>query len=98
FDVKVSALAAKSLKGGRLFAVPMMAPRADVKMSLASASGALALDDDKNPTEATIHGGGVLIEDVLPEEIKDNTFVLVLHPKMASRELASAISDQINEF
>jgi flagellar basal body P-ring protein FlgI len=29
-DVKVSALAAKSLKGGRLFIVPLFAPRTDM--------------------------------------------------------------------
>jgi flagellar P-ring protein precursor FlgI len=96
-DVKVSALAAKSLKGGHLFVVPLYAPRADVKMVLASATGGLVLPDDKHPTEAIIPGGGALIEDILPEEIRDNTFTLVLHPKMASRELASAIADQINE-
>ena len=96
-DVKVSAIAAKSLKGGRLFIVPMYAPRADVKMILGSASGDLVLDDEKNPAKATIREGGVLIEDVLPEEIRDSTFTLVLHPQLASRELATAIADQINE-
>lgn len=98
-DVKVSAIAAKSLRGGRLVVVPMYAPRADVKMILASASGDLIVGDI--PTEATIRGGGgqggTLIEDVLPEEIKDSTFTLVLHPGMAARELATAIADQINE-
>ena len=96
-DVKVSALAAKSLKGGRLFVVPMIAPRADVKMVLASASGPLTVEDDKHPTEATIRQGGVLIEDILPEAIENNTFTLVLHPEMASAELATAIAEQINE-
>lgn len=95
-DVKVSAIAAKSLKGGRLFIIPMYAPRADVKMILASASGDLTLDND-NPAKATIREGGVLIEDILPEDIHNNTFTLVLHPQIASRELATAIADQINE-
>jgi flagellar basal body P-ring protein FlgI len=94
-DVKVSALAAKSLLGGRLVVVPMYAPRPDVKMILASASGDMEID--KVPTQATIRQGAVLTEDVLPEEIKDNTFTLVLHTQMASRELATAIADQINE-
>jgi flagellar basal body P-ring protein FlgI len=57
----------------------------------------VTLDDDKHPTEGTIRGGGVLIEDILPEEIKDDTFTLVIHPNMAARELATAIADQINE-
>jgi flagellar P-ring protein FlgI len=96
-DVKVSAVAAKSLKGGRLFVVPMIAPRADVKMVLASASGPLTVEDEKHPTEATIRQGGVLIEDILPERIEDNTFTLVIHPEMASAELATAIAEQINE-
>ncbi len=96
-DVKVSALAAKSLEKGNLFLVPMYAPRADVKMVLASAEGMLTLPDDKHPTQAVIKGGCVLIEDVLPEEIKDNTFTFVLLTKWASREMASAIAEQINE-
>src|SRR4051812_20090331 len=96
-DVKVSALAAKSLKGGRLFIIPMLAPRADVKVILGWASGQLVLDDDKQPTSATIREGGVLNEDILPEEIHDDTFTLVIHPKMAGPELASAIAYQINE-
>ena len=96
-DVRVSALAAKSLRGGRLFIVPLLAPRNDVKMILASASGDLILDDESHPTEATITNGGVMIEDVLPERVKDNNFTLILHPKVATRELATAIADQINE-
>ncbi len=96
-DVKVSALAAKSLKGGRLFIVPLFAPRTDMKVVYGSASGELMLDDASNPTEATIRGGGVLIEDILPEELKDNQFTLVLDPNAASHEKAAAIADQINE-
>ena len=95
-DVKVTAIAAKSLKGGRLFIIPMYAPRADVKIVLGSANGDLTLDND-NPARATIREGGVLIEDILPEEIHNNTFTLVLRPQLASRELATAIADQINE-
>src|SRR6187399_91574 len=96
-DIKISALAAKSLKGGRLFMIPMLAPRADVKVILGWASGQLVLDDEKQPTSATIREGGVLIEDILPEEIHDDSFTLVIHPGMAARELATAIADQINE-
>lgn len=94
-DVKVSALAAKSLKGGRLLVVPLIAPRKDVRIILASASGDLVVAD--TPTEATIRLGATMIQDVLPEEIKDNTFTLVVHPGMAARELTTAIADQINE-
>jgi len=96
-DLKVSAVAAKSLKGGRLFLIPMLAPIADKKVILGWGSGDVTLDDDKHPTEGTIRNGGVLTEDILSEEIKGGTFTLVIHPKMASRELATAIADQINE-
>jgi flagellar P-ring protein FlgI len=94
-DVKVSALAAKNLKGGRLLMVPVYFPRKDVKIILASASGDLTTGD--TPTEATIRLGATMIQDVLPEEIKNNTFTLVIHPGMAARELTTAIADQINE-
>jgi flagellar P-ring protein precursor FlgI len=94
-DVKVSAIAAKNLKGGRLFFVPMYAPT-PTKTILASASGDLELDNN-NPAKAIIREGGVLIEDILPEEIRNNTFTFILNPDMASWELATAIADQINE-
>jgi len=97
-DAKISSIgAAKSLKGGRLFITPLLAPRADVKIILGSASGQLILDDEKHPTTATIHNGGVLTDDVLPKEIQDGRFTLVLHPNAATMETASAIADQINE-
>jgi len=98
-DIKISAIgASKSLAGGQLFQVPMYAPLGNGKKAvLGWAKGALQIPDEKHPTQAIIKGGGVLIEDILPEEIKDNTFVFVLHPDRASRELASAIADQINE-
>ena len=77
-DVRVSAVAAKSLKGGHLFIVPLLAPRTDVKVVLASASGELVVEDDSVPTQAVIRGGATMIEDVLPEEIKGDAFTLVL--------------------
>jgi flagellar P-ring protein precursor FlgI len=98
-DVKVSAIgASKSLKSGQLPQVPLYAPGPNgKKIVLGWASGALQIPDEKHPTQAIIRGGGVLIEDILPEEMKDNTFIFVIHPEMASQELASAIADQINE-
>ncbi len=64
---------------------------------MASASGELLLDDDSHPTEATIHKGGVMIEDVLADSIQVNQFTLVLDQQAASHEKAAAIADQINE-
>jgi flagellar P-ring protein FlgI len=99
-DIKVSALAAKSLEKGNLVLVPMYAPQAGEgkKLVLASAHGLISLPDEKHPTQGVVKGGGVLIEDILPEEIKDGTFTFVLLPNWASHQMASAIADQINEY
>lgn len=96
-DLKVTAIAAKSLKGGRLGVVPLIAPTTGQKVVLGWASGELMLDDENHKTSATIRGGAKLIQDILPEEIRNNQFTLVLNPNGASAEKASAIADQINE-
>jgi flagellar P-ring protein precursor FlgI len=96
-DVKVSAIAAKSLKGGRLFISPLIAPRTDVKMVLGSASGDLFIEDETNPTTAIIKDGGVLIDDILSKEIVDGKFTLVLNPNTATREVATEVARTINE-
>jgi len=96
-DVKVTSLgSAKSIKGGRLFITPLIAPNAAQKIVLGWASGEVKLDDENQPTSGTIIKGGVLIEDILPEEIKDR-FTLVLRREAANAETASAMADQINE-
>jgi flagellar P-ring protein FlgI len=95
-DITVSSIAAKDLRGGRLVIVPLFAPDRNMKMTLAWASGDLPVDG-QNKTKVVIRGGGVMIEDVLPEDVKADGFTLVLHPNLASRELAAAIADQINE-
>jgi len=96
-DVEVTSIgAAKSLKGGRLFFVPMIVPRTDVKLVLGSASGYITLDDEKLPTRGTIEKGGALIQDILPEQIKSE-FTLVLHTNTANPETATAVAVQINQ-
>jgi flagellar basal body P-ring protein FlgI len=97
FDVEVSALAAKSLKGGRLVLIPMFAPRIDMKIVAASASGDLQVDDPTTPTKAVIHLGGTMIRDVLPREVTGGRFTLVLHTNTANMETATAVADRINE-
>jgi flagellar P-ring protein precursor FlgI len=96
-DVEVTSIgAAKSLKGGRLFVVPMIAPRTDVKAVYGSASGYITLDDENLPTRGTIEKGGVLIRDILPEQVKSE-FTLVLHTNTANPETATAVAERINE-
>ena len=97
-DIVASAVnGAKSIKGGQLVLSPLLAPRTDRKIVLAMGAGECMLDDDTHPTTARIRGGAVLIEDTLPELIKDGKFTLVLHPLNANSETATAVADQINE-
>ncbi|HUO10349.1 MAG TPA: flagellar basal body P-ring protein FlgI [Phycisphaerae bacterium] len=96
-DVEVTSIGgAKSLKGGRLFIIPMIAPQVNVKWILGWASGNVVLDDDTVPTRGIIRGGGVLIKDILPHAVQGE-FTLVLHPNAATMETATAVADRINE-
>jgi flagellar P-ring protein FlgI len=97
FDLRVSALAAKSLKGGSLVIMPLFAPQTVAPMIFGQASGDLIIDDPTTPTKATVHLGGALIHDVLPREIVGGMFTLVLHPNTANMETATAVADQINQ-
>ena len=97
FDLRVSAVAAKSLHGGSLVIMPMFEPRSIAPAVLAQASGDLIIDDPTTPTKATVHLGGALMHDVLPQEIVGGMFTLVLHPNTANMETATAVADRINE-
>jgi len=78
-DVRVSAVAAKSLKGGRLFIMPLHSHDPRDKdpndpgqlMVYGYAQGDLTLDDETTPTQAVIRagktGGGQLTADFVPE-------------------------------
>lgn len=107
-DVKVSAIAAKSLKGGRLFLTPLRGPDPEATDErggapiFAFASGDLQIEDDATPTQAVIRagrtGGAVLTADFAPWNIsEDGRFTLVVNPNKAGFATATAIADQINE-
>jgi flagellar P-ring protein precursor FlgI len=95
-DVRVSSLAAKSLKGGHLFIVPLVAPTPGSKLVLGFASGEVMLDDENVPTQGIIRNGGVMIQDVLPDEIKGDAVTLVLRTETQGVERANAIAETIN--
>ena len=96
-DIEVTSIGgAKSLKGGRLFIIPMISPQTNLKNILGWASGDVVLDDESTPTRGIIRGGGVLITSILPTAIHGD-FTLVLHPNTANMETAAAIADRINE-
>jgi flagellar P-ring protein precursor FlgI len=96
-DVEVTSIGgAKSLKGGRLFIIPMISPQTDRKIVLGWASGDVALEDESVPTRGIILGGGKLTTSILPKAIQGD-FTLVLHPNTANMETATAVADRINE-
>jgi flagellar P-ring protein precursor FlgI len=100
-NVKVSAIAAKSLKGGRLFSTPMLFPYDTSKTVLAIASGDLVLDDETIPTQATIRagatGGATVVQDVTMHNYDNGSFILCLTPAAASFANATAIAQAINQ-
>lgn len=95
-DVKISSIAAKSLKGGRLFIARLVAPDPNRRIILGHASGDVQVEDETMPTQGVVKAGGILDADMLPEEIGDR-FTLVLNPNTSTMEMATAVADQINE-
>ncbi len=84
-DVRVSAVAAKSLKGGRLFIMPLHSHNPDDKdrdkpgeplRVYGYAQGDLTIDDESTPTQAVIRagqtGGAQLIADFSPITFEDD--------------------------
>lgn len=100
-DIKVSSIGtAKSLKGGRLLASPMtgVLPNSGIA---ALASGDLTLEDEAQPTQATIRAGtksgATLMTDFISENIDaQGYFTLVLDPTTAGFANATALVDSIN--
>jgi len=64
-DVRVSALAAKSLEGGMLFVTPMIYDDPQVQVIFAKASGPIELPDPSKPNAGIIRGGARMEQDVV---------------------------------
>jgi len=101
-DVQVLSINAKSLAGGWLFVTPLMSANPNVRDIFATASGALALEDDKSKGKAVVHagakgGGAVMQADFRPDNYSEGSFTLVLQEQSASYANAVAIAAQINE-
>lgn len=96
-DCVVSAIAAKSLAGGRLFSTPLM-PRPDARepLVLAFAEGAIELDEPSLLTTGRIHGGCRLEEDFEHVFWENDRVTLVLDANHADFEVAQELADQIN--
>lgn len=96
-DVHVSAIGpAKSLKGGRLFLVPMIGPMPN-SPTYAYAEGAITLENKNIPTEGVIQGGAQLTRDVLSQYMDAHgNLELVINQADASWPVANNIANRIN--
>jgi flagellar P-ring protein precursor FlgI len=97
-DCVVSAIAAKSLAGGRLFITPLMGGRPERlnPRVYAFAEGAIALEDPTVITTGRIHAGCRLEEDFYNVFILDNKITLVLDANHADFEVAQDVAELIN--
>lgn len=95
-DCTVSAVSAKSLKGGRLVYGYLLGPRADVPVIYAIASGQLSLPDPTMPTAAVVYRGCKMETTITNQFIDEDTLTLVLDPNLASFTTAVDITHAIN--
>jgi flagellar P-ring protein FlgI len=95
-DVRISALAAKSLAGGQLLACPLtpLSPRDD--RVFAQALGPIKIEDATQPTTGKITAGAKLVRDV-PQSFHNQGYVtLVLDDKHAGFGMAYEVEFAIN--
>jgi flagellar P-ring protein FlgI len=96
-DVQIATVGpAKSLKGGRLFIVPLMAPRPGTDMIFAFAEGSLSVEDEDNPTTAVIQKGAQLTRDIVTRHVQSGQVTLVIDEEYASWPVARNLATQIN--
>jgi flagellar P-ring protein precursor FlgI len=98
-DCTVSALAAKSLAGGRLFTTPLTGGRPDGSQNprvFAFAEGAITLEDPAIITTGRVHAGCRVEEDFFNPFVLDNRITLVLDSNHADFEVAQDVAETIN--
>ena len=97
-DVQVSSVGpAKSLEGGRLFLIPLKAPRRDDPRIFAYAEGLVTLEDPAVPTSGVVKGGGQLTRDVMAQYMDQfGRLTLVIDDTNATWPVANNIASQIN--
>ncbi len=102
FDCTVSAVNAKSLKGGTLLLAPMLGPlppgeHPENARIYAFARGRIQLDDPDNTTTAKIPVGCRLEATLMNPFVKDNKITLVLNRFHARFAVADEVAMKINE-
>lgn len=95
-DVTLSSVGgAKSLKGGRLFLVPMKGPLQDSPI-MAFAEGDVIIEDMEHPNVGRVRGGAQLTRDVMTRHIDNGYLTLVLKDEVATWPMANNIASLIN--
>lgn len=96
-DCKVSAPAAKSLQGGRLFLTPVVGPIPEPQPTVYGfVEGNITVDDPQNPNTGTIHKGCRLTEDFFNPFVKDGKITLLMKEPFAGLANANAVASAIN--
>ena len=97
-DVHVSAIAAKSLEGGRLFMIPLTGPLPGSPV-FAYAEGPLTIEDKNLPTTAVVRKGGQLTQDIFAQYMdKAGRITLVLNDSVATVPMANNLAKLINGY
>ena len=96
-DVYITTLGdAKSLKGGRLFVVPLIAPTKDSPV-FAYASGAISLPDPDHPTAGIVYNGAQLTRNVMSKYLDEfGRMTLVINQAHASWTVSDNLANLIN--
>jgi len=95
-DIKVAAIAAKSLLGGRLLTMPMTGPLPNSPV-YAYAEGAISIEDDDHPTAGVVPGGALLVRDVLTQNMDQfGRIHFILNDANAAWPVANNLVSRIN--
>jgi flagellar P-ring protein precursor FlgI len=92
----VSAVSAKSLRGGELMLCPLRGPNPADDRVYALAQGKIQLDRDDQLRTGTIAGGCQLEVSPVNQFLKENKATLVLHQEHAAFAIAAEIAETIN--
>lgn len=98
-DVHITSIGAcKSLRGGRLFMIPMTGPLPGSPV-FAYAEGPVVLENESTPTVGVIRGGAQLTRDVMVQYLDSQSRItLVLDPSTASWPMASNLANLLNDI
>ena len=97
-DVHVSAVAAKSLEGGRLFLVPLIGPMKNSPV-FAFAEGSVIIEDKDVPTVGMIRNGAQLTRDIFVQYLDEGgRITLVLNESVATLPMATNLANLINGY